>query len=58
MANPIKNLIDIVSGNIQDLRSSTYMTSSDERKQLGKLRSDIFNSIEDINNRTFENTGL
>ena len=58
MANPIKNLIDIVSGNIQDLRSSTYMASSDERKQLGKLRSDIFNSIEDINNRTFENTGL
>lgn len=56
--NPLKNLIDTVSGNIQDLRSSTYMTSSDERKQMSKLRSDIFKSVESINNRTMETTGL
>lgn len=58
MANPIKNLINTVAGNIQDLRSSTYMTSSDERKQLTKLKTDISDSIENINNRTLENTGL
>ena len=58
MANPIKNLINTIAGNIQDLRSSTYMTSSDERKQLTKLKTDISDSIENINNRTLENTGL
>lgn len=56
--NPIKNLIDIVSGNIKDLRSTTYMTTSDNRKQLAKLKNDVFSSIEDLNNRTYENTGL
>lgn len=58
MANPIKNLIDLVSGNVQDLKSTTYLTNSDNKKQLTKLRNDIFKSVEDINNRTYENTGL
>ena len=58
MANPIKNLINTVSGNIADLRSNTYMTNSDTKRQLTKLRSDIYKSIDDINNRSYENTGL
>lgn len=58
MANPIKNLISAVSGNITDLRSNTYLTSSDNKKQLTKLRNDIYKSIDDINNRSYENTGL
>lgn len=58
MANPVKNLINLVSDNIADLRSNTYMTNSDTKRQLSKLRSDIYKSIDDINNRSYENTGL
>lgn len=58
MANPIKNLVSMVSDNIADLRSNTYMTNSDTKRQLTKLRSDIYKSIDDINNRSYENTGL
>lgn len=58
MANPIKNLINLVTGNVQDLRSTTYVTNSDNKKQLTKLRNDIFKSVDNINNRTYENTGL
>lgn len=58
MANPIKNLVSLVSGNIADLRSNTYITNSDSKRQLSKLRNDIYKSIDDINNRSYENTGL
>lgn len=58
MANPIKNLVSLVSGNISDLKSVTYMTNSDSKHQLAKLRSDIYKSIDNINNRSYENTGL
>lgn len=58
MANPIKNLINMVSDNITDIRSNTYMTNSDSKRQLSKLRNDIYKSIDDINNRSYENTGL
>ena len=58
MANPMKNLLDLISGNVQDLRSTTYLTNSDNKRQLTKLKNDIFKSVEDINNRTYENTGL
>ena len=58
MANPVKNLIDLVSGNMADLRSTTYLTTSDNKKQQAKLRDDIFKAVDDINNKTYENTGL
>lgn len=58
MANPIKNLVSLVSGNMSDLKSVTYMTNSDSKQQLAKLRSDIYKSIDNINNRSYENTGL
>lgn len=58
MANPIKNLVSLVSGNMSDLKSVTYMTNSDSKHQLAKLRSDIYKSIDNINNRSYENTGL
>lgn len=58
MANPIKNLIDSISGNMSDIRSTTYLTSSDNKKDLIKLRNDIYKSIDDINNRSIETTGL
>lgn len=58
MANPIKNLIGLISGNMNDLRSTTYLTTTDNKKQQAKLRNDIFKAVEDINNKTYENTGL
>lgn len=58
MANPIKNIFDLVSGNMSDLRSNTYLTTSDNRKQQAKLRNDIYKAIEGLNNRSYENTGL
>lgn len=58
MANPIKNLIDAVSGNISDFRSNTYLTNSDNKKQIIKLRNDINKAIDDINSRSYENTGF
>lgn len=58
MANQISNLIKSVSGNIADLRSNTYLTNSNNRRDLIKLRNDIYKSIDDINNRSYENTGL
>lgn len=58
MANPIKNLINLVSGNIADLRSNTYLTNSNNKRDLIKLKKDIYKSIDDINNRSYENTGL
>ena len=45
MANPIKNIFDLVSGNMSDLRSNTYLTTSDNRKQQAKLRNDIYKAI-------------
>lgn len=58
MANPIKNIFDLVSGNMSDLRSNTYLTTSDNRKQQAKLRNDIYKAIEGLNNKSYENTGL
>lgn len=58
MANSITNLIKTVSGNIADLRSNTYLTNSNNRRELIKLRNDIYKSIDDINNRSYESTGL
>ena len=58
MANPVTNLIKAVSGNIADLRSNTYLTNSNNKRELIKLRNDIYKSIDDINNRSYENTGL
>ena len=58
MANPIKNLVDAISSNIQDLRSTTYLTTSNNKKQQLKLKDDIFKAVDDINNRSYENTGL
>lgn len=56
--NQITNLLKSVSGNIADLRSNTYLTNSNNRRELIKLRNDIYKSIDDINNRSYENTGL
>ena len=58
MANPIKNIISLVSGNITDLRSNTYMTTSDNKRQLNKLKTDIHKAVDDINNHSKEQTGL
>lgn len=58
MANPIKNLIDLVNGNVSDIRSNTYLTTSDNKKQQYKLRDDIYKAVDNINNRSYENTGL
>ena len=58
MANPIKNIVNLVSGNMSDLRSTTYLTTSDNKKQQAKLRDSIYKAIDGINNKTYENTGL
>ena len=58
MANPVKNLINLVSGNMNDMRSTTYLTTSDNKKQQAKLKNDIFKAVDSINNRSYENTGL
>ena len=58
MANPIQKLIDLVAGNVNDLRSTTYLTTSNNKKQQIKLKDDIFKAVTDINNKSYENTGL
>lgn len=58
MANPIQKLIDIVTGNVNDLRSTTYLTTSNNKKQQIKLKDDIFKAVNDMNNKSYENTGL
>lgn len=58
MANPIKNLINIITGNMDDINSTTYLTSSNSTKQQKQLRNDIYKAIEDINNNSYDKTGL
>ena len=58
MASIIKNMIDLINGNMADLRSDTYLTTSDNKKQQMKLRDDIYKAVDNINNRSYESTGL